>query len=423
MIKKAIGSILMLFSIGTFAQQSTSSAYSYYGIGEIKFKGSVENRAMGGVSVFGDSIHINLQNPASYAGLKRTTFTLAGSYNTTDFVTNTSDGKARRSAFDYLALGFPVSKKIGVGFGLLPYSTVGYQLRQLNTEPGGMNDIHTGEGGVNKAFISLGYQVNNNLSLGATLSYNFGSIETSSIALITDTQYGTRELNNSKMSGANINFGAMWNKKIDEKNTVFAAINFIPESKLNLKNTRNLAVFEYSASGNEIVIDEQDIEVPDHNIKSPTTLSIGGGYGQNRKWLVGLEYTHLDYNNYGNRFTDITNATFGTGSRLSVGGYYIPKYNSFTSYLERITYRAGFKHENTGLILENTVLGKSKEIKDTAITLGLTFPVSGSFTRLNIGMEYGKRGTKDANFVEEKYTNFTISLSFSDLWFVKRKYN
>ena len=39
---------------------------------------------MGGVSVFSDSIHMNLQNPAHLASLKLTTFTVGGtSLNTT----------------------------------------------------------------------------------------------------------------------------------------------------------------------------------------------------------------------------------------------------------------------------------------------------------------------------------------------------
>ena len=42
MIKKIIVSICLLFSLAIFAQEGTSSAYSYYGIGDIKFKGNPE---------------------------------------------------------------------------------------------------------------------------------------------------------------------------------------------------------------------------------------------------------------------------------------------------------------------------------------------------------------------------------------------
>jgi hypothetical protein len=51
-------------SLVSFAQEGTASPYSYYGIGDVRFKGTVENRSMAAVAVEQD-IHINLQNPAS----------------------------------------------------------------------------------------------------------------------------------------------------------------------------------------------------------------------------------------------------------------------------------------------------------------------------------------------------------------------
>jgi hypothetical protein len=45
MIKKFIVSACLLLSF--FAQEGTSP-YSYYGIGDVRFKGTVENRSMAG---------------------------------------------------------------------------------------------------------------------------------------------------------------------------------------------------------------------------------------------------------------------------------------------------------------------------------------------------------------------------------------
>ena len=60
MIKKIIISACLLFSLLSFSQQGSSSPYSFYGIGEVRFKGSIENRSMCGVAVAPDSININL---------------------------------------------------------------------------------------------------------------------------------------------------------------------------------------------------------------------------------------------------------------------------------------------------------------------------------------------------------------------------
>ena len=75
--------LFLLFLKFSFAQNSTASPYSLGGLGDITFKGNVINRMMGGVSVFSDSIHANLNNPASLGELKLTTFSVGIHYKNT----------------------------------------------------------------------------------------------------------------------------------------------------------------------------------------------------------------------------------------------------------------------------------------------------------------------------------------------------
>ena len=44
MIKKLVLVFIALFAIQSYAQQGTASPYSFYGIGSLKFKGTVESR-------------------------------------------------------------------------------------------------------------------------------------------------------------------------------------------------------------------------------------------------------------------------------------------------------------------------------------------------------------------------------------------
>jgi hypothetical protein len=118
-----------------------------------------------------------------------------------------------------------------------------------------------------------------------------------------------------------------------------------------------------------------------------------------------------------NRFSDVNNTTFENAVKYSFGGYYVPNYTSFSNYFKKVTYRAGFRYENTGLVIRN------ESIKDYAYTLGFGLPMGGTFSNLNVGFEFGKRGTAKANLVQENYTNVIISLSLNDKWFVKRKYD
>ena len=132
MTKKIILSISFLF-IGLigFSQENTASPYSYYGLGDVRFRGTHDARAMGGLNITGDSIVLNLQNPASYSRLMLTNFVIGGNTNFTTLKNTTSSDEAQRTSLDYLAVGFPMGK-FGASFGLMPYSAVGYNLRSTS---------------------------------------------------------------------------------------------------------------------------------------------------------------------------------------------------------------------------------------------------------------------------------------------------
>ncbi len=57
-------------TLTVYSQVGTGSPYSFAGFGETNFRGNHLNRAMGGIDVYIDSIHPNINNPASYGALK-----------------------------------------------------------------------------------------------------------------------------------------------------------------------------------------------------------------------------------------------------------------------------------------------------------------------------------------------------------------
>ena len=418
MIKKLIVPIFLFFTVISFAQQGTSSPYSFYGIGDVKFKGTAENRAMGGLTIYSDSIHLNFQNPASYSNLKLTTFSLGGTYLTTDLETNSQSEKARRTAIDYLAVGLPFGK-FGVAFGLMPYSSVGYNIQSNTaataTDPQEIKQ-YSGTGGINKVFFGVGYALTKKLSIGIDYSYNFGKIQTYSFRFIEGLQYGSREKNISDITGGLLNAGLTFNIPINKKLNGFASLTYSPDSKLSSSNYRNIATIQYSSTGAEILVQPSDIDVANTIITLPSKLAVGFGIGQNKKWMLGTEITFQKSSNMGNRFNDINDVNYENATRYSFGGFYIPNYNSFSKYYEKIIYRAGLRYENTGLIINNT------SIKDYGVTAGVGLPLIGVFSNVNIGVEYGQRGTISANLVQENYTNITIGFSLNDKWFQKRRF-
>ncbi len=152
-------------------------------------------------------------------------------------------------------------------------------------------------------------------------------------------------------------------------------------------------------------------------MRLPSKLAIGSGIGETGKWLLGAEITLKNKGSLVNNYNDFDNVGYERFTKYTIGGFYKPNSKLFSSYFERIIYRAGLKYEKTGLIIN------AQSIIDKGFTLGLGLPITGTFSNINIGFELGKRGTTKANLVQEDYANLSISFSLNDKWFVKTKYN
>ena len=419
MIKKILTSAFLLLSVLSFAQEGTSSPYSFYGIGETRFKGTIENRSMAGLSIAPDSIHINLQNPAGFAHLKLIGFSIGGTFNDTKQKTTNQSASAQRIGLDYLAVGLPMGK-LGMGFGLIPYSSVGYKIQTDIPGDAQTNKRLSGTGGMNKVFLGFGYKVLPSLSIGVDVQYNFGKIETSHFEYKNNILIGTLDRNIADLSGVNFNFGAMYQAKINKKVNAYTSFTFSPKNSLTSNNTRNITTASYNPTTFDLVIsipDLQDDINESVDLKFNNKIAFGAGLGESKKWLIGAEITMQNKGNLFNTYNNNTSVAYEKYTKYSLGGFYIPNYKSFTNYAKRIVYRGGLRYEKTGLIIN------SESIIDMGLNLGFGIPLNGTFSNINLGFELGKRGTTNANLVQENYMNVSVGFSLNDKWFEKRKYN
>ena len=436
MIKKLVLVFIAVYAIHSYGQEGTASPYSFYGIGSLKFKGTVENRSMGGLSIYSDSIHVNLRNPASYAGKniqffnnesRPVKFTVGGSYSSIDLKSDSETDNTSSTTFDYLALSIPMGK-FGFGFGLLPYTSVGYKLESLNSN-GNLENRFRGQGGLNKAFLGLGYQIVEGLSIGVDAQYNFGNIQNSTVEYLYDSdgaqlQYQSRENNRSDLSGLSFNLGLSYKKMLTESLEFSSGLTYTPESNLVSKNLRSFSTIITNSSGQEFVVNtiETDLEalgLLETDLVLPSKFSIGAGIGKPRSWFVGAEYSSQKTSDFSNELYNSTSVstTYEDASTFSLGGFYIPQYNSYSSYFKRTVYRAGIRYEKTGLNINN------ESINEFGISFGVGLPVGNLFSNANLGFEVGKRGTTNSSLIQENFVNFRMSLSLNDRWFQKRKYD
>lgn len=410
--KRFLIGLVFLTTTFAIAQEGTTSPYSFYGIGLQKFRGTMENRAMGGLGVFSDSIHLNLQNPAAYSELRLINFSIAASYQLSHQSNIDNSQRNETISLDYLALGIPIGK-LGVGFGILPNTAVGYHfLSQLD------NSVteYMGNGGLNRVYFSAGYKILPYLSLGIEGSYNFGKIENSSISQQTDVQYGTRIVDHTEISGFNLNFGVIYKKTIAQNLELNGTVTYSPGLSHTSRNLRRLSTVSIRTSGIS-TRDQREIERPDTEFTAPSSYSIGLGISHPKNWGVGIEYSNQQLSEFNNTPFQTVNTEFKDASKYRIGGFYIPEYNSFNSFFKRIVYRAGFRYEETGINIDNNA------INEFGISFGFGIPMVRSFSNINFGFEIGQRATKNHGLIQENFFNAIISFSLNDLWFEKRLFD
>ena len=427
MLKKVLFSISLLISGYSIAQNSTASPYSLGGLGDVTFRGNAINRMMGGISVYADSIHANLNNPASLGELKLTTFSVGVHYRNTQLISDATNEDVASGSLDYIAVSIP-TKHFSFSFGVMPFSSVGYQLQSLDdTNEQNILNRYEGKGGVNKTFISVGLKVFKFLNIGGTLNFNFGSISSDASRQEENVDFGTFLRNSSQIRGIDYQLGAHLKVPLSKKFSIDAFATFSPEHSLTSENEQSFFTRSVSTQtvGTVIEVDLADQNLDKVDLTIGSKYELGLGFGQDKKWLLGAQYTAINSGNFQNDFIQLNNVSYENGSRLSVGGYFIPNFSSITNYWKRMAFRAGFRQEISGIMINNTSL------EETGISFGVSLPLGGyysaanvaGYSSLNIGFELGKRGVNTNGLIEENYWSIRVGASLNDLWFIKRKYN
>ncbi|MCR9228606.1 MAG: hypothetical protein NXH90_14405 [Flavobacteriaceae bacterium] len=420
MIKKILIAFLCVVAHGAFAQNGTISPYSYFGIGDDRDKGAVDTQMMGGVSMYGDSIHLNLSNPAAYSKLRLTAYTVGISHKEYQLKSWNEEQKTSVTNLDYLSIGFPLAKNVGFGFGIMPYSSVGYSLTSTsNSANGEVSNFFEGEGGLNRLYASIGFEPIKNLSLGVTANFNFGTLEYQRVQSVEGVQFGTLDDRESNINGYDFKYALNYNPTIKDKYTLYTSLLINTQGNLTSENSQTLGSFSLS-NGNNVEVVDVDLDASNlrnTEIKVPTRTTLGLGFGENKKWFLGAEYSFQQMGDFENTFLGLDNVDYTDANTYALGGYWIPDYRSLTGYFNRITYRAGLRYDVTGMTVNN------KEINNFGITFGLGLPLGTDFSNINVGFELGRRGTTDANLIEESYFKINLGLSLNARWFVKTKIN
>lgn len=426
MIKKFLVLFTLLISTSFLAQRTSLSPYSFFGIGEEFSPVTAEQASMGGIGVaFSHYKYLNFTNPAAIANLRYTTYGFGGTHKELKLKSATSTQSSSLTTFNYVGIGFPIGKKAGFGVGIQPVSSVGYELENTILDANGditELSLFEGNGGVNRIYFNLGFLLFKDLALGAKASFNFGNINNTIIDQRVGLSLGTKYEEITQVRGSAIQLGAQYKKAVKDDLTITAgaAVKLSNEMRVNGDDYLYSVILLGAA---QIPRDTLSTSGISGTFQMPLKSTLGIGIGKTDKWYAGVEYETQDaYQTSGFLSTTNTAFRYGNSNRIGIGGFYIPKINSISSYFDRITYRFGIRMENTGLLVDGSGTNSNfSEIKDFGISFGLGIPLK-RLSTMNVGFEYGKRGSIDNNLIQENYLNLRLSLSLTDVnWFIKRR--
>lgn len=426
MIKNLTVIITLIICVNGFAQKADSSPYSSLGIGnEVEAK-TVEEMSMGGVGTAGISGQLSFSNPASYASLLITRYTLSAENRAYWFKDENGSDNSSNAYLSYLGIGIPLGDKAGFAFGIQQNSTIGYTITENTYD---VDDeliqagLYEGDGGTNRVFLGFGYEVFKNFSLGLEGKYIFGKTEKSIITQTRDIHLATKYKVEGSANGFGLKAGAIYKKEI--KPSLFVNLGTSIEFENDLDFDADEYLYSVSLSGAESPRDTI-LNVESKGIyKTPLKTNLGVSIGNPIKWQVGVDYSFRSaIETSGNLVGHNPKLQYEGASKLSIGGYYIPRHNSISSYWQRVSYRAGVRFENSGIMVNGSSTGSEfTSIKDYGISFGLGLPMGRRYSKIDTSFEYGQMGTTSNGLTKETYFNFRLALAFGDKWFGRRQIN
>jgi len=410
------------------------SPYSLYGLGDQLRQGTAYSLSMGGVGIADRNVrYINLLNPAALTAREAKSFMMdfgienrntiyqgnaAASLSPT--ATGVMKSASNTTTIHHIVATMPIESHSAFKVGIMPYSSVAYRFRaeetsdELLSEMGDIQYYKTGTGGIYEAFLGAGVTFWNRLSLGAEAHYYFGKIDRSSSAyFLTNASYRTIEtgtLYNVSCFGGK--FGLQYSQPIGNGSSLTIGATY----KLPMLMRGNETRYAYgvtSVATDTIV--NQRVRMTDYSI--PAEIGAGISFSYADRLVVGLDYVRQDWR--GRTFEGTPGIDFQavTAQSFRAGVEFTPNRYDIRYFMRRLSYRVGAYHDKSYIQLNG------QQVNTTGFTLGVGIPVFRYYNSVNLGIDFGQRGTLDKNLVRERYFLFTVSFNLHDIWFIKPLYN
>lgn len=394
----------------TAQAQEAMSPYSKFGYGLLNDNATSAQRAMGGVGyAMRSGRQVNVMNPASYAAIDSMTFLFDMGLDFT--VLNSSENGNKTKDFggglDYITMQFPIGRYMGASVGLLPFSSVGYS---FGSEIVNGTSSRQGNGGINQLYVGVAGRPLEGLSVGANISYMFGTTindvyayaNTGSISLFEKVV---------QVRDWRVQLGLQYGRNFGNKHRATAGVTYTPGK--DLLGHAWAVQYDVNQDSKPDTVGYTSLR---HNYSLPDTWGAGINYEWNDRLMVEVDFTYQNWAKA--KYSPIEgyqeSSQFADRYRIGAGAQY--RHNMRGNYLQRILWRAG-AYTNRDYITVN-----GNNVREYGVTCGFGLPTpGGNKTMVNISLQYINRQTHPVKLLTENYFNITLGINLNERWFMPNK--
>ncbi|WP_099463256.1 hypothetical protein [Parabacteroides provencensis] len=420
--KVVITSILIFTQLSLMAQNNTNSPYTRFGYGELADRSFGAGRAMGGIGYgLRSSKQINPMNPASYSSMDSLTFLFdfGASAQLSWYNDGTNRQKNVNGNVEYIAMQFPISRRIAMSVGMLPYSYVGYKYgSKINNKDNGLDAVasYVGKGGLTEAYGGISVDLwKKRLAVGLNAGYLFGNITHEQNVTFPSPGYNIVRTQEVQVRDYKLDFGIQYTHPISATENITVGFAYSPNNHLNAKSYNTLQ--KVTSSGG--VVDNVADTITNQAFDLPNSYGAGISYVKQNKLTLAADFLYEEWGKA--RFFD-SKDDFKNRIRVAVGGEFIPDVQNH-NFLAKVRYRAGFHYSNSYLKINQTEDNgyASGSYGEYGASVGFGLPLVDSRSFVNVSFEYVKIRPEVKTMINEQYFRFTVNYTFNELWFFKRK--
>ena len=414
---------IIVCTLPIWAENGMNSPYTRYGFGQLSSMSVGANKGIGGTGIgLQNSSQINLLNPASYAAVDTLTFLMdiGASLHNTNFAESGVKMNARNTTFDYLAMQFRLSPRLGMTIAMMPFSNIGYNFSNsaiinsyqdpitgeiIKVEEGeeiSVTNRYYGDGGLRQVTAGLGWRPFKGFSIGANFSYLYGEAYHYVYNQYNESSISTRTKQYlADISTYKTDFGAQYQATFGKNRITLGAT-----YQLGHTIDNDIYIIDMISTGSTVTSSDTLRSTP---MSIPSGYGVGISYTYDQRLTFAADYSVQQYSTA--EFFGMKGADY---HRASIGVEYIPEHIT-RKLFRRARYRAGL-HMATA----HYQIGDQQGPTEYGASIGIGLPIMngwGSKSVINISGQAVHVRPNAPGMITENYLRLSIGLSLNETWF------